>query len=242
MIEARIRADLNIVMRIDGRGFSRFTRDLVRPYDARLGDLMVATTTRLVRELGTCAAYTQSDEITLAWHATPDPLFGGRVEKSVSLVASLTTALFASLLPTYLPGKQIPTFDCRVFGVEDLRGPFAARQHDARVNCVNALARHHCGHAAVQGKGQPELLAMIHAAGVSMFDLPHHQRHGLFVETVAVDRVFTPEEIAELPSAHPAHAEPGRNFPIRRQRTTHALIFEPVKDSPARRRADELAG
>ena len=50
---------LPLCVRLDGRGFSRWTRDLDRPYDVRLQRLMVATTEALVQETGALVGYTQ---------------------------------------------------------------------------------------------------------------------------------------------------------------------------------------
>ena len=44
----RLMDQLPICARIDGKGFSKFTRELKRPYDERLSQLMVATTVHLV--------------------------------------------------------------------------------------------------------------------------------------------------------------------------------------------------
>lgn len=41
-----------IVVRIDGKRFSRWTRGLARPFDPRLSNIMVDTTVHLVRETG----------------------------------------------------------------------------------------------------------------------------------------------------------------------------------------------
>jgi tRNA(His) 5'-end guanylyltransferase len=56
---------LPALVRIDGKNFSRFTTGLERPFDARLSDLMVATTKYLVEESNALCGYTQSDEISL---------------------------------------------------------------------------------------------------------------------------------------------------------------------------------
>src|SRR5262245_4706813 len=61
--------DLCMVARIDGRGFTRVTREVQSfeaPFDVRFRDLMVATSTHLMN----CGfrmryGYTQSDEISL---------------------------------------------------------------------------------------------------------------------------------------------------------------------------------
>ena len=61
---------LPIIARVDGRSFSNFTRGMARPYDPIMADCMVETASELLAETNACCAYTQSDEITLAWHVT----------------------------------------------------------------------------------------------------------------------------------------------------------------------------
>jgi tRNAHis guanylyltransferase len=61
-----------VMARIDGRCFSSFTRGMRRPYDPTMSEAMIDTTVQLVKETNACMGYTQSDEITLAWHST-DP-------------------------------------------------------------------------------------------------------------------------------------------------------------------------
>ena len=55
---------LPAVARLDGKGFSGFTRGLARPFDVRLSNLMVETTTFLVEETNAVCGYTQSDGAT----------------------------------------------------------------------------------------------------------------------------------------------------------------------------------
>lgn len=46
-----------LYVRIDGRGFSKFTKGLKRPYDERLSNLMVKTTEYLVSETNARVGY-----------------------------------------------------------------------------------------------------------------------------------------------------------------------------------------
>lgn len=85
---------LPVLARIDGRAFHSFTRGMMRPFDADLSACMVETTVALVKETGACVGYTQSDEITLAWHSPSlaQPIwFDGRVAKMTSQLAALAT-------------------------------------------------------------------------------------------------------------------------------------------------------
>src|ERR1700761_6891397 len=65
--ERRFLPMLPIYARLDGRSFSRLTKDMARPYDVRMSDAMVDTTKYLVGETHALIGYTQSDEISLVW-------------------------------------------------------------------------------------------------------------------------------------------------------------------------------
>ena len=54
-----------VYARVDGRGFSRFTRDMARPFDLRMTRAMQQTAEHLLEATGARAAYVQSDEISL---------------------------------------------------------------------------------------------------------------------------------------------------------------------------------
>ena len=46
-----------VIARLDGKGFSKFTKGLKRPYDERLSNLMVETTKYLVKETNANCGY-----------------------------------------------------------------------------------------------------------------------------------------------------------------------------------------
>ena len=83
-----------LVVRLDGRGFHQFTkRRFDKPFDEQFRDLMVATVRVLMEELHALYAFSMSDEISLLM-PTDWNLFGCRVEKIVSVTASLASATF----------------------------------------------------------------------------------------------------------------------------------------------------
>lgn len=91
----RFDVSLPIYARIDGRSFSRFTRGMDRPFDRRMSDAMVQTTSYLVDQTHARLGYTQSDEISLVWQAEADNadiFFSGKVLKMASVLASMAAA------------------------------------------------------------------------------------------------------------------------------------------------------
>ena len=94
---------LPIIARLDGRSFSKFTKGLARPFDARMSNLMIDTTKYLVEQTNALTGYSQSDEITLCWFIPYDSeseyIFDGKYQKIVSTLAALATAFFNKKIP-----------------------------------------------------------------------------------------------------------------------------------------------
>lgn len=61
----RIPYDEHIVVRLDGHKFSKFTKNLKKPFDSVFAEVMENTAEDLMKEFNAVTAYHQSDEITL---------------------------------------------------------------------------------------------------------------------------------------------------------------------------------
>jgi tRNA(His) guanylyltransferase len=97
------------IIRVDGRGFSRFTQThFEKPFDSRFHELMTATASHLLQELQGVYAYTQSDEISVLLPRDND-LFDRELEKLVSVSAGIVSASF-----THAFGKSPAHFDSRI--------------------------------------------------------------------------------------------------------------------------------
>src|ERR1700677_692702 len=84
-----------IVLRLDGKGFSKFTKKhFQKPYDERMHRLMVKTMRVLMRQLGAIYGYTESDEISLVFPAQLN-LYDREVEKLVSISAGMASSVFS---------------------------------------------------------------------------------------------------------------------------------------------------
>lgn len=207
---------LPVCARIDGRAFSRWTRDLARPYDERLSRLMRRTTAHLVRETGARVGYTQSDEISLLFYADDarqTVFFDGRVQKMASVLASLATAAFAAGVPELLPERagHLATFDARVWAVptkDEAANVFLWRELDATKNSLSMAARAHYPHEAVHGKNAAEMHDLLHSVGVNWNDYPTWFKRGQYVQRRTIARAYGPDEIAALPPEHDARKTP----------------------------------
>jgi tRNA(His) guanylyltransferase len=198
---------LPIYARIDGRSFSRFTRGMERPFDLSMTSAMVETTQHLVHQTHARMGYTQSDEISLVWladTAASDVLFSGKVQKMVSVLASMAAAKFVTAIPEEFRDR-LPHFDARVFQLpskEEAANAFLWRAMDARKNAISMVAQSRFSHKALFGKDQKAMLAMLAEAGVDFEALPVRFRRGSFIRRETVERFLTDEELKRIPQAH----------------------------------------
>jgi tRNA(His) 5'-end guanylyltransferase len=207
---ARFMPQLPIIIRIDGKCFSRFTNGLERPYDQRFIDLMVETTKFLVQSVNAKIGYTQSDEISLVVYEA-DPLvelpFGGKKQKLISILASEATAKFNKLRPIYLPDynlKTVATFDCRAFQVpttEEAANAILWREQDATKNAVSMAARAYFSHNEIMGKNSGELQEMLWSkCGINFNDYPTCFKRGTFVRRQL--KLMKPSEMNYIPEKY----------------------------------------
>ncbi|CAG9460533.1 unnamed protein product [Pedinophyceae sp. YPF-701] len=131
-----------IVVRIDGRGFTKFCEkhDFEKPSDHRALGLMNDAACAVMEEFGDIRlAYGESDEYSFVLHKDTK-LYGRRASKITSLVVSCFASAFVMGWPARFPGVQLaatPMFDARaVLYPSDtaLRDYLAWRQADTHIN------------------------------------------------------------------------------------------------------------
>ncbi len=231
---------LPIYARIDGRGFSGFTRGMDRPYDQRMSSSMVETTAYLVEHTHARIGYTQSDEISLVW-LMDDPksemFFAGKIQKMTSVLAGMATAAFTREVATGALADyvdRLPHFDARVFQLPsrtEAANVFLWREMDATKNAVSMAARSACSHKELQGKSGPEMQEMLFARGINFNDYPASFKRGTFVRRITMERALTVDEIARIPEKH--RPAPGQTF----LRSSIALLDMPRFGSVTNREA-----
>jgi tRNA(His) 5'-end guanylyltransferase len=192
-----------VYARLDGRSFSRLTRQLAKPYDVGFTRVMGDVTRRLVEETNACIGYTQSDEISLVWPEVVPPselMFGGKIHKLTSILASLAAASFQAALPRHfwLDGDtvadlvvQLPHFDARVFSLPsrvEAANAVLWRTVDARRNAIQGLGQSKFSHKALQGRSQGDILSMLAEVGVNFEEWPDAFKWGSFYRRVAVEK------------------------------------------------------
>ena len=196
---------LPIYARIDGRGFSKFTKGMNRPFDQRMTDAMIETTKYLVKETHALIGYVQSDEISLAWKApdhTSQTFFNGKVQKICSVIASMAAAKFAQEIRGWTPYEdRLPAFDARVIHMPvdyEVANMFLWRTMDATKNAVSMATRSHYSSKEMQNQNQAAMLKMLADKDVDFSEFPVAFREGTFVRRRVIERRISPEEMVKL--------------------------------------------
>ncbi len=217
---------LHMVARLDGRGFTRLTKEVHRfeaPFDERFRDLMLATAEHLMAGCGFDAAYayTQSDEISLLF-APGETTFGRKLRKLHSVLAGEASATFSLLL------GAAAVFDCRISQLPSTAHVvdyFRWRGEDAHRNALNAhgywLLRRQgmsAGEAtaATAGLSVAAKNELLFQGGVNFNDLPPWQKRGAGLYWEEYDR----------PAVNPRSGEPA----VARRRRVRRDLELPMKD------------
>ncbi len=173
------------VIRVDGRGFSRFTQlHFSKPFDPRFHDLMLVTAQALLEEWEGLYCYVESDEISIllprAWAH-----FDRSVEKLVSLTAATASVTFSSA------GGERAYFDSRIWccqNDEDVFDYFRWRQSDATRCALNGWCYwtlRQQGLSARQATASldrqtiAQKYALLQERGIDFDALPSWQRRGV---------------------------------------------------------------
>ena len=186
-LDQYILPDLYIAARLDGRSFTRLTKEVCKfeaPFDIRFRDLMISTVKALMNAgFRIIYGYTESDEISLLFHPA-DNTFGRKVRKINTTLAGEASAAFSLAL------GQVATFDCRVIplpSMDRVADYFIWRQEDSHRNSLNA----HCYWALrkegvsalkatslLEGMSIPDKNELLFQKGINYNDLPAWQKRG----------------------------------------------------------------
>lgn len=131
----RIPDGMWIVLRMDGRCFSKLTAELKHPFDHNFNVAMMTVSEELIKELDGIYCETHSDEISLLLKPNTD-MFDREVEKLVSVSASLASSHFTRIRNT------VCSFDSRIVmfpTIADVTDYFIWRQFDANRCCINSI-------------------------------------------------------------------------------------------------------
>lgn len=174
-----------LILRLDGKSFSNYTRTCERPYDQKLVNALNSVAIALCKEIqGAKLAYLQSDEITILVYETDfesKPWFNNNINKMLSVSAAIASAtmtvesenVFGKIKPAY--------FDARIFPVpiDEVLNSITWRQQDATRNAISMQARAVASHKECNNKNSKQLQElMFQKAGINFSKLPTEQKRG----------------------------------------------------------------
>lgn len=207
--ERRCKAAQPIYARIDGRGFSKFTKGMERPFCPNMTSSMVDTTKVLIEKTHATIGFVQSDEISLAWIPTAENhgWFDGKYMKMTSVLASLAASAFIRSLKIKFPNweelmDKLPHFDARVVSMPnemETANMFVWRNLDATKNAISMAAHHHFGHSKTHGCNSSEKIAMLNDIGIVFDNYPESFRKGTFVRRQTFERKLSEETWNKIP-------------------------------------------
>ncbi len=202
----RLMPMLPVYARMDGICFHSFCKNLQRPYDKRLSDLMVILAEHMAFEFNANCAYTQSDEISLGWNLEDyesEMFCNGRVQKFNSHLAAKLSVKFNRLLPQHIPekSKMEACFDCRVFNLPNIgeaTNMFLWREMDASRNSVQMAGQAYFSHNQLHKKKGSQIQEMLFSEkGINWNDYPAFFKRGTFIIRKKVRRVPDLSKIPE---------------------------------------------
>ncbi|SIP85816.1 tRNAHis guanylyltransferase Thg1 [Pacmanvirus A23] len=196
-----------IIVRVDGKKFSSFTRGFKKPYDERITSAMKQTCIDLMHEFQPQTVYSQSDEISLVFYNADaiETFAGGRATKIATLVASYCAVRFNHHLNEQIKVDELNSndrtikkiksnvayFDGRAFNLpvyEVLNYIVWRSNYDARRNSILNYSRSFFSDRDMHGKKTPELCKMLIEIGKPWEDLPMELRLGFFIKKTTVEK------------------------------------------------------
>lgn len=174
-----------IIVRYDGKSFSSYTKNCIKPVDTNLVFCMNETAKYVCKNVQGCKlAYIQSDEVSLLLtnydELATEAYFNNNLQKIVSVIAALASSYFTSISSRIFGETKLAQFDARAFIIpkEEVNNAFLWRQQDATRNSISMLARSLYSHKECANKNNSELQEMCHQKGINWNDRPTSQKRG----------------------------------------------------------------
>ena len=161
-----------VLMRIDGKCFSQWTKGLERPFDLQFKHAMNYAMLKTCSPIdGARFGYCQSDEISILICDYQDidtqAWFDYRANKIESVAASICTASFNHAAMVYLPihyrKKGSAYFDARAWNIpkEEVTNYAYWRQKDCLRNSLSQLSRAYFSHKQLMHKNSSDMQEML---------------------------------------------------------------------------------
>lgn len=163
--------NIPVILRINGKNFSKLSKDLNKPFSNDLFKIMANATMYSITEIqGVIFGYLHHDEVTFVirndqTHETQSWL-NNRIQKINSIaVSTFTMAFYKFLLASDLELPGDPVFDCRAFGLPNIaeaNNNIIWRQQD----CIKSSLRSACLHEISKKIGQKPAYDLIEGKSI----------------------------------------------------------------------------
>lgn len=172
-----------VIIRLDGRAFHTFTKNMIKPFDSGLIGVMLHSALATAKEMqGFKLGYVQSDEASFLLtdydNLEATAWFDYNLSKMTSISASIMTGEFRRVWV-----GQTAHFDSRAFNVpkEDVANYFLWRALDWERNSLSMYCQSFFSHKELQGKNRADQHEMLHKIGKNWADLSDHLKNGTFI-------------------------------------------------------------
>lgn len=214
----RVNFDDILLMRLDGRSFSKFTKNFKKPVDEIVSNAMIETAKYMVDQFHAYIGYVQSDEITLVLTKNDENSeypFNGKYQKLCSVSSGIASVKFFSEIQNHT--KKLPHFDCRIFGVpnmDEANKVLEWRRSDAIRNSILSMGQSVIGKKKIVGLGTNEVrLMLLNDYDVKPDDLGQHFAYGTFLKRISKPIRLSDERWDSIPENHRPN---NRNFEFMR--------------------------
>ena len=205
------------IIRVDGKAFHSYTKNMDRPFDYALHQAMVHAALCVIRNShNIVCAYGQSDEVSflLIDYKRPQSqqYFDGKIQKISSVTASMFTAFFNAWMMSCMDMAEPKAtmsnpamFDARTFSlptVTEVENYFYWRYLDCVRNSISMAARSVFSHNQLQNANSEVMKEMLRQEGRSWEDMYDPFKNGWMV---------TSETDSYLNAIHPSNGK-GDNY------------------------------
>ena len=177
--KVRLPARMPVIIRLDGKCFHTFTKNMEKPFDDELVGRMLTLTQSLCEEIGGAVlGYTQSDEISILLHNykkfDTQAWFDNEIQKMVSVAGSIASSYMSRLYD-----REV-LFDARTFVLpeSEVNNYFVWRQEDCIKNSISMMAQSMFSHKELHKKNGKEKIRMICEKGESWEQLKANYKFG----------------------------------------------------------------
>jgi len=174
-----------LMIRVDGKAFHTFTRDLEKPFDKGLMEAMIKSAQYTAEKMqGFKVAYIQSDEVTFVLTDYDTLETEGWFNYKINKVVSISAAMMSASFNVFYATNKLALFDSRAFNVpkEDVLNALLWRAKDWHRNSIQMFARAFFSHKELHKKSLDDIHEMLHSIGKNWTtDLLPIERNGTFL-------------------------------------------------------------